>query len=150
MGNSVRNADLVNKTEIIAKALQEYFGSFFISKSSLLNPAQTYSDANEKDKLKASHAALDMFVKSLSWQRNRANTVIRELREFDAMLTDSKSELSEPILENLGNSWSSFNSESTHDVKALIYYFSESLTAAIYWSLSGTDRDKLVAMLSNE
>ena len=69
MGNSVRNADLVNKTEIIAKALQEYFGSFFISKSSLLNPAQTYSDANEKDKLKASHAALDMFVKSLSWQR---------------------------------------------------------------------------------
>lgn len=150
MGNSVRNADLVNKTEIIAKALQEYFGSFFISKSSLLNPAQTYSDAHDKNKLEAGHATLDMFVKSLAWQRNRANTVIQEIREFDAMLTDSKSELSELILENLGNSWCSFNSESTHDVKALIYYFSESLLVAIYWSLSGMDRDKLVAMLSNE
>lgn len=144
--STVRDIDLIRKADAIARSLQEYLDGFYVPGQSLLNPAQSFRDSHTADKLEAGHAALTMFVKSLIWQRKRTAVAVKEIKEFDTMLSEGDSPLCKLILGDLGATWHGFNSENSFEVSALIHYFGETLPAMIYWNLSGANKAKLESL----
>lgn len=144
--STVRDIDLIRKADAVARALQEYLDGFYAPGQSLLNPAQSFRNSRSVDKLEAGHDALTMFVKSLNWQKKRTAVAVKEIKEFDKMLSEGDSPLCKLILGDLGATWHGFNSENSFEVSALIHYFDVTLPATIYWNLSGTSKAKLESL----